>query len=252
MSTFNSLKKNTIIIGANGDIARAIINELLNDDKNLFIYAVSRKKPPIHLKENNRLIWFKSDYSQSSIEGICSILNEHNSTNSIPLSRVFICNGILHDEDLKPEKKINDLNYENFNKVLNANTLVPILWLKYLKPVLSNTVKCHVTVFNARVGSISDNNLGGWYSYRASKASLNMLLKNVSIEFSRTMKNIKIISFHPGTTDTNLSKPFQKNVPEDKLFKPTFVAKKLLEIISNTPHDGKLSFVDWKNDKILW
>ena len=79
-----------------------------------------------------------------------------------------------------------------------------------------------------------------------------MLLKNVSIEFSRTMKNIKIISFHPGTTDTKLSKPFQKNIADNKLFSPAFVANKLLEIISHTPHDGKLSFVDWKNDNILW
>ena len=252
MSTSMSLKKNSIVVGANGDIAQAIINELLNDDDNLFVYAISRKKPPLHLKQNSRLIWFKCDYEENSIYEICKNLNEHNNLNNIPFNRVFICNGILHDADLKPEKKIDDLNFKNFHKVINANSLIPLLWIKYLKPVLNNECKCHITVFNARVGSISDNKLGGWYTYRASKASLNMLLKNVSIEFSRTMKNIKIISFHPGTTDTKLSKPFQKNIADNKLFSPAFVANKLLEIISHTPHDGELSFVDWKNDNILW
>lgn len=245
-------KKNSIVIGANGDIAQAIINELLNDDDNLFVYVITSQQPPTHHKNNNKLIWFNCDYRENSIKEVSNSIYEHNSIENIPFDRVFICNGILHDDILKPEKKINDLNVENFHKVLYANSLVPILWLKYLKPALSSNQKCCITVFSARVGSISDNKLGGWYSYRASKSGLNMLLKNTSIEFSRTMKNIKIISFHPGTTDTKLSKPYQKNVPEKKLFKPSFVAKQLLQIISNTPHDGELSFLDWKNDKIMW
>jgi NAD(P)-dependent dehydrogenase (short-subunit alcohol dehydrogenase family) len=109
-----------------------------------------------------------------------------------------------------------------------------------------------VTVFSARVGSISDNHLGGWYSYRTSKAALNMLLKTVSIEFSRRAKNIKIISFHPGTTDTLLSKPFQKNVPEGKLFTCEFVANQLISIVSDTAIDGELSYVDWQGRNIDW
>jgi NAD(P)-dependent dehydrogenase (short-subunit alcohol dehydrogenase family) len=127
-----------------------------------------------------------------------------------------------------------------------------MLWLKHLTPVLTNKNSCKVVIFTARVGSISDNKLGGWYSYRASKASMNMLIKSASVELARRAKNIKLISFHPGTTDTELSKPFQKNVPKDKLFTCEFVANQLLTIVENTTIDGEASFLDWQGKKIDW
>ena len=105
---------------------------------------------------------------------------------------------------------------------------------------------------SARVGSINDNRMGGWYSYRASKAALNMLLKTAAIEYARRAKNVKLIAFHPGTTDTTLSKPFQKNIPEDKLFKPDFVARQLLMLVAKTPIDGTLSYLDWDHQSIDW
>ena len=107
-------------------------------------------------------------------------------------------------------------------------------------------------LFSARVGSISDNRLGGWYSYRASKAALNMMIKTAAIELARRAKNIKLIAFHPGTTDTPLSKPFQKNVPENKLFSAEFVAKQLLDIVENTPIDQSPSYLDWQGETINW
>ena len=107
-------------------------------------------------------------------------------------------------------------------------------------------------MFSARVGSIEDNRLGGWYSYRASKAALNMMLKSTAIEFARRSKNIKLIAFHPGTTDTTLSEPFQKNVPVGKLFQPSFVAQQLLSILEDVSVDGRASFLDWKGNDIDW
>jgi NAD(P)-dependent dehydrogenase (short-subunit alcohol dehydrogenase family) len=127
-----------------------------------------------------------------------------------------------------------------------------MLWLKHLTPILVGNHVCKIVVFTARVGSISDNKLGGWYSYRASKAAMNMLIKSASIELARIAKNIKLISFHPGTTDTPLSKPFQKNVPKGKLFTPEFVAKQLLGIVENTTVNGEASFLDWQGKSITW
>ena len=105
---------------------------------------------------------------------------------------------------------------------------------------------------SARVGSISDNRLGGWYSYRASKCALNMLLKTSAIELNRKHKNVKLISFHPGTTDTKLSRPFQSSVSRDKLFTPDFVATKLMDLMRKTDVDGELAYLDWAGAPIDW
>ena len=131
-----------------------------------------------------------------------------------------------------------------------ANTVTPMLWLKHLTTKIKSKNSCKIVIFTARVGSISDNKLGGWYSYRASKAAINMLIKSAAVELARRAKNIKLISFHPGTTDTPLSKPFQKNVPNGKLFTSEFVASQLLNIVENTEVDGQASFLDWQGKTI--
>ena len=109
-----------------------------------------------------------------------------------------------------------------------------------------------IAVFSARVGSISDNQLGGWYSYRASKAALNMVLKCAAIELARLNPRAKLVAFHPGTTDTNMSKPFQKGVPAEKLFSPDFVASRLLVSLDSIVPDGELAFLDWDGKAIAW
>lgn len=188
-----------------------------------------------------------SDYSENSIsEAVNKISNESN----CPITRVFICHGVLHTDNIEPEKRLEDLDVESFLHVITSNTLTPLLWIKALTPKITQKNHCKIAVFSARVGSISDNKLGGWYSYRASKAALNMVLKTAAIELARRAKNIKIISFHPGTTDTELSKPFQKNVPDGKLFTCEFVAKQLLSIMENTSINGELSYLDWQGKDI--
>ena len=130
--------------------------------------------------------------------------------------------------------------------------MVPALWLKLLHKVLKGKQPAVVAALSARVGSIGDNRLGGWYAYRSSKSALNMLLQNIAIEYARRVKNVKLISFHPGTTDTALSKPFQGTVPEGKLFTPEFVAERLTGIMDAAVVDGQLSYLDWDNKVIPW
>ena len=165
---------------------------------------------------------------------------------------VIICNGILHNPQLMPEKRLEQLDSANLETVFRANTLVPMLWLKGLLPILNSPQPCTVAVLSARVGSIGDNRLGGWYSYRASKSALNMLLKTAAIELSRRARQIKLIAFHPGTTDTHLSRPFQANVPDGKLFRPEFVARQLMAILSRAEADGELAYLDWQGKPIPW
>jgi NAD(P)-dependent dehydrogenase (short-subunit alcohol dehydrogenase family) len=126
------------------------------------------------------------------------------------------------------------------------------LWLKALVSIVKGKSDCIITVFSARIGSIGDNRSGGWYSYRASKAALNMLLKTAAIEYSRRAKNVKLIAFHPGTTDTALSKPFQRSVKSENLFSTEFVADHLVEIMKHQAIDGELSYIDWENKAIVW
>ena len=234
---------NSIVIGANSTIATAIINQLVPANQNLI--AVSSKAFKSHYENIKSII---CDYSEKEITKAASQIAQLQLSS---IDRIYICNGILHSESIHVEKRIEDIDPNAFLSVINANTLTPILWLQALFPLIQKQ-QCKVIVFSARVGSISDNRLGGWYSYRASKAALNMLLKNASLEFAKRAKGIKILAFHPGTTDTNLSKPFQKNVAKGKLFTPEFVAQQLETIVSQIQADGQLSYLDWQGKEISW
>ncbi len=245
-------KQHALVIGASSGIALALIEQLLSEEKGTQVIAVSRSSCPDNLARNQRLHWLVSEYNETAIDNVCQQLLEQGKINEQYIDRVFICNGLLHDDTFTPEKRVEELNLEVMQQVFHTNTIIPALWLKALRPVLLGKSTCHMVFLSARVGSINDNNMGGWYSYRASKAALNMLLKTAAIEYARRTKNVKLIAFHPGTTDTPLSKPFQKNVPDGKLFSPEFVARQLLLIIAQTPVDGALSYLDWDNQTIDW
>ena len=243
----------TLIIGASSDIGMAIAKQV-QTDKNTGLLLISRnfKHADMQTSVTNSPQVTKirvKDYQPQSIDHAITQLAQHNQA---PITRVFVCNGILHNDTIKPEKRLEDFDAQSFIQVMTSNTLTPMLWIQKLTRLLTGKSPCTFVLFSARVGSISDNRLGGWYSYRASKAALNMMIKTAAIELARRAKNIKLIAFHPGTTDTPLSKPFQKNVPENKLFSAEFVAKQLLDIVENTPIDQSPSYLDWQGETINW
>ncbi len=237
-----------LVIGAGSTIAEAILDELLNDPEIQQVVAVSRAPDTgLSVRHGQRLEWLASDYSEASIARTGASLEKQRGS----FSRVFLCNGILHQGDLQPEKRLEDLTREAMHTVLEVNTVIPILWLQALRPVLTGRNPCKVAIFSARIGSITDNRRGGWYSYRASKAALNMLLKTASIELARRAPNVRLMAFHPGTTDSPLSEPFQKSVPEGKLFTPDFVARRLITLMDQD-HGDDLVFLDWDGKAIAW
>lgn len=247
------ITQQTLIIGANSDIAKALALKIAESETTGLI-LISRDVNADDLlyrnKKNSRVnIISVNDYQSQSIE---HAIKEITNYNHAPITRIFICNGILHSQSIQPEKRIEALTVESFNEVMVSNALTPMLWIQHLMPTLAGNSPCKIVVFSARVGSISDNRLGGWYSYRASKAALNMMLKTAAIEIARRNKNIKIIAFHPGTTDTPLSKPFQKNVPTNKLFTCDFVTSQLLTIVKNSSYDQTASYLDWQGKSINW
>ena len=238
-----------LVLGASGGLAQAIISELMADAGIDTVIAVSRNAAPEHFATGPATpVWIETEYNEPAMAAVVEQLQPFAGR----ITRVVICHGILHSDTLWPEKRLEDINAESLQTVFQANTVVPVLWLKLLHRLLKSKQRCVVAALSARVGSIGDNQLGGWYAYRSSKAALNMMLRTLSIEYGRRVKNVKIISFHPGTTDTALSKPFQASVPSDKLFTPQFVAERLCGIMAHAEIDGELSYLDWDNKAIPW
>jgi len=252
-------KTAAIIIGASSGLASAICEQWLRDRKIDAVIAISRKNIKdivlVNKEPDNRKIFhaMECDYGEPSIHSCCEQIDELMQQYQLDsVTRVCICNGILHNENVWPEKRIEEIDSKTLLEVFSINTVIPMLWLKALLNIVKGKTECIITVFNARIGSISDNRSGGWYSYRASKAALNMLLKTAAIEYARRAKNVKLISFHPGTTDTPLSKPFQRSIDNDSLFTAGFVAKHLIDIMNLKHADGELSFIDWEDKSIAW
>ena len=241
-----------LILGASGGLGAALVAQFLADPTITNVFAVSSQvRPdfsamPEDLK--SKLVWITCTYNEVSMAQAADQLTPYQGQ----FSRVCVCHGLLHSDTLWPEKRLEDINADALHEVFQSNTVVPTLWLKLLFKVLKGSTPCVVATLSARVGSIGDNRMGGWHAYRASKAALNMVLKNMAIEYARRAKNVKLMAFHPGTTDTGLSKPFQASVPSGKLFTPEFVASQLSNIMSDVEPDGLLSYVDWNGQTIDW
>lgn len=148
------------------------------------------------------------------------------------LKQAIVATGVLHNDDLQPEKSVRSLSADNIEYVHRVNCVGPTLVAKHAIAQMPSRNRVVFAAISARVGSISDNKLGGWHSYRASKAALNMMLKGISIEWSRKNPESVCVGLHPGTVDTNLSQPFQSGVPVGKLFRADQSAAMLLDTLN--------------------
>lgn len=154
-------------------------------------------------------------------------------------SLVIVATGILHDREHGPEKALKDLDSDWLARVYAINAIGPALVAKHFVPLFPRTGTPILAALSARVGSIGDNALGGWHGYRASKAALNMMLRNIAIEARRKYDRTIVVGLHPGTVDTGLSKPFQGNVAPGSLFTPDRAAMQLLDVLEGLkPHDS--------------
>ena len=143
----------------------------------------------------------------------------------------LVATGWLHDSHFSPEKSLRHLNAEHLQHAYLVNAIGPALLSKALVARLNPKATPRIGILSARVGSISDNRLGGWHAYRASKAALNMLIRNFALELARRKNHPIIVGLQPGTTDTALSKPFQRNVPEGQLQTPQYTAAQLVKVM---------------------
>ncbi len=234
-----------VIVGASGGIGAAFIEHLTASDQVSQIYALSRQGIA-HASPKVANLTFDFT-SEDSIIAAAEALRELD-----PFDLIIVASGLLQGEGIAPEKSIRDLSFKGFETSFMANTIGPAMTAKYFLPLLRRDRKTVFAALSARVGSISDNRIGGWYAYRASKAALNMVLKTLSIEYGRRFKQAVIIGLHPGTVDTDLSKPFQANVPEGKLFTAEFSTEKMLQVIDKVAPDDTGLLFDWAGEKVTF
>ena len=209
------MKKTVAVIGSSGAIGSAFCESLLEDHSIEKIYKFARNNLD---KDSDNEINISIDIEdEDSIKKAIEEIPE-----DIRFDLIFVATGILHNDDnIFPEKSIKDISIDKLKKVFMVNTFGPTLLGKYFIPLL-NREKSVFAFLSARVGSISDNVLGGWYSYRASKTALNQIIKNFSIEVKRSNQNAIFVGLQPGTVKSYLSKPFEKNVKPENLFTPEY------------------------------
>ncbi len=229
-----------LIIGAGG-IGKCISDHLMAFSPNLDVFVCGRNltnKNGIYLDLNN-------DSSFTSFENQISLFNR-------PLRLVINTSGFLHSNLVKPEKRLSHIKRSNIIKNFSINAIAPILIAKSIEKFISPELPFSFVSLSARVGSIGDNRLGGWYSYRASKAAQNQFLKTLSIEWRRKFPLSIVTILHPGTCDTKLSKPFQSSVPKGKLFTPEKSTEYLINIISEQKPCDSGMFLAWDKSVIPW
>ncbi len=168
------------------------------------------------------------------------------------LAYVINCIGILHQGDLQPEKSLRQINADNLLTYFQVNSIASILLAKHLTPLIKNSSRTIFATLSAKVGSISDNQLGGWYGYRASKTALNMFMKTIALEYRRTCKSTIVAVLHPGTTDTQLSQPFQRNVPPEKLFSIDRTVDQLFNVMKALTLNDSGEFFSWDGTRLPW
>jgi len=215
---------NVLVVGASGGIGGAVTS-CLSKNPRTRIWATTRKNLEYDSDMITPLLLDLTD--ETSIKAVAE--NIVNSGNELDL--ILVATGFLHDSLIRPEKTWKSLNHNSFNKSFSINCIGPALVAKHTIPLLKKDSKSVFAVLSARIGSISDNHTGGWHSYRASKAALNMVIRTLAVELSRTNPTALCVSLHPGTVDTKLSQPFQRGICKEHLFNKNLAASQLLNVI---------------------
>ena len=160
--------------------------------------------------------------------------------------------GLLHDDGLAPERRLADVRPETVLRSFAVNALGPLLVAKHFHPLLAHGERAVLANLSARVGSIADNRLGGWYAYRGAKAAQNQFTRTLAIELARRAPKLICVALHPGTVATELSAPFRGNVAAEKLFTPEVAATHLLRVIDELDRESSGRFYAWDGSEIPW
>jgi NAD(P)-dependent dehydrogenase (short-subunit alcohol dehydrogenase family) len=221
-----------LIVGSTGTIGGALMQLLEADPRCAAVVGASRHgQPPLDLTSEASVLAFTESLSIQA-----------------PFHLIVIATGVLHTNHFGPEKKLSDLTFSKMQQVFQVNTFGPALLLGPLARKLDSQ-RGVLAVISAKVGSIGDNRLGGWYSYRASKAALNMMIKTAAIELKRTAPKAVLFALHPGTVTSALSKPFGGDTVGRA---PLTAARDMLATINSLQPEDSGSFVSYSGERLIW
>ncbi|MEC3909213.1 SDR family NAD(P)-dependent oxidoreductase [Sphingobium sp. CR2-8] len=229
-------KTSAVIIGASGGIGAALESALIDEGTFDVVHGFARSRSgPQHLDLRD----------EASIVAAAA----HVANGPMP-TLVIVATGLLHDGDQSPEKALRDLDPDWLAQLYAVNAIGPALVAKHFLPIMPKAGRAVFAALSARVGSISDNRLGGWHGYRASKAALNMLVRTLAIEERRRNDRSIVVTLHPGTVATPLSRPFQTNVPKGRLFDPERAALQLLDVIEGLKPSDSGKLFDYQGEEV--
>jgi NAD(P)-dependent dehydrogenase (short-subunit alcohol dehydrogenase family) len=240
-----------VVVGASGGLGAAFVDALVARGGYTTVLALSRRPPGVRVGGATPPGGGDPDGGQAGVAGgrgtttaivhaTLDVTDEASiaaaaalARTLAPLRRVIVATGLLHDDagGLRPEKSMAALDPDRLARLFAVNATGPALVARHFIPLMPRQGPVAFAALSARVGSISDNRLGGWYGYRASKAALNMLLRTLAIEWARTAREAVCVGLHPGTVDTALSAPFQGGVAQDRLFTPAQSAAHMLDVL---------------------
>ena len=240
-----------IVIGARGGVGEAFVSWLSAHDEVNRILATSRDPRWCqHTPSNSRVIRRRLDLTdESSVSGLLDVLDDE----SPPVRLVINASGLLHDAEVQPERSWRDLDPKQMVRLFEVHALGVAVLMKHLLPRLPRTGRSVFATLSARVGSIGDNRLGGWYSYRASKAAQNMLVKCAAIEAARRSPDLVMLALHPGTVHSPLSEPFTSRLRAGHtVFTPEQSCAHLCSVISGCVPSDSGGFFAWDGEPIPW
>jgi NAD(P)-dependent dehydrogenase (short-subunit alcohol dehydrogenase family) len=235
------------VFGAAGGIGRALIARLEADPRFGHVVALSRDRPK-GWPDDAACSWRRVNIlDEASLAGAA----EHAGREG-PVTRIIVATGLLHARRLAPEKSLSAIGAAGMARVMAVNAIGPALVAKHFLPLTPRDGPSLFAALSARVGSIGDNRLGGWFSYRASKAALNQLIHTAAIEHSRTRPLGVCVTLHPGTVETALSAPFARGVSKTRRFSPSTAAGHLLSLMDRLQPEDTGGFYAWDGAVVPW
>ncbi|MBN2872136.1 MAG: SDR family NAD(P)-dependent oxidoreductase [Halothiobacillaceae bacterium] len=234
--------RHVLVVGGQGGIGRALVEALRHDEAVDAVHATWHHQAPAPL---DGVTWWQVDVTdEASIQSLAEGIET--------LDWLINAVGWLHGHGAGPEKHSREISRDQFLRAMEVNALPSLLLAKHFRPHLKRSSAGVFAVISARLGSIGENRIGGWYSYRASKAALNMALRTLAVEWRRELPSAAVAALHPGTTDTPLSKPFQARVPAGQLFSPETTAAYLLDVIAQLAPEHSGRFWSFDGDSLPW
>lgn len=244
-----------LVVGASRGLGLALAKVLLEDHEPRRLFLTYRgESPPAALAElgaqhGDRVRLQPCELTRDDdLEALGTALGQQEAVLGLTLHAA----GILHEPGLRPEKALGQVHRASLARLFEVNSLGPILLARAVWKFIPRQEPSHFAALSAMVGSIGDNRIGGWYGYRASKAALNQLLRTLAIEGRRTHPGLCITAIHPGTTDTDLSRPFQGNVAPGKLYDPEQSARRIVEVVLSGQPEASGRFMNWDGKPLPW